>query len=138
MVTLAHGVAVTVIIGIDLGGQPGHVPPIIENRPCVYHFLPHNILICPSNIFDKSTPVTVFMTERTRSRQVIPETDIKDPAVDSSAQTQSPADVFVLEPASREALQAKNSPVVEHVAPLHHSHLSLLFCYSCARLCHIS
>src|SRR6218665_3530069 len=21
-------------------GQPGHVPPIIEKRPCIYHFLP--------------------------------------------------------------------------------------------------
>src|SRR6218665_2037114 len=26
-------------IGVDLG-QPGHVPPIIEKRPCIYHFLP--------------------------------------------------------------------------------------------------
>src|SRR6218665_739895 len=39
-----------------LGGQRGHVPPIIEKRPCIYHFLP-NILVCPSNIFDKSTPL---------------------------------------------------------------------------------
>ena len=23
-----------------LRGQPGHVPPIIENLPCIYHFLP--------------------------------------------------------------------------------------------------
>src|SRR6218665_1069661 len=130
MVTLAHGVAVTVIIGVDLGGSLGTCPPIIENRPCIYHFLPPNILVCPSNIFDKSTPVTAFMTERTRSRQAIPETDIKAPAVDSSAQTKSPVDGYVLESPSREALQAKNSPVVEHVAPLHHSHLSLLFCYS--------
>jgi len=27
-------------IGVDLGGQPGHVPPIIEKRPCIHHFLP--------------------------------------------------------------------------------------------------
>ena len=23
-----------------LWSQPGHVPPIIEKRPCIYHFLP--------------------------------------------------------------------------------------------------
>src|SRR6218665_327782 len=44
-----------------LRGHPGHVPPIIENRPCIYHFLPSfcppNILVCPPNIFDKFTPV---------------------------------------------------------------------------------
>src|SRR6218665_2670394 len=28
------------IIGVDLGGGPGHVPPIIEKRPCIYYFLP--------------------------------------------------------------------------------------------------
>src|SRR6218665_2318508 len=29
-------------ICVDLGGsrEPWHVPPIIENRPCIYHFLP--------------------------------------------------------------------------------------------------
>src|SRR6218665_593182 len=27
-------------IGVDLGRQPGHVPQIIEKRPCIYHFLP--------------------------------------------------------------------------------------------------
>src|SRR6218665_1641093 len=26
-------------ISVDFGGQPGHVPPIIEKRPCIYHFL---------------------------------------------------------------------------------------------------
>ena len=43
-------------------GSPGTCPPIIENRPCIYHFLPplapSNILVCPPNIFVKSTPVT--------------------------------------------------------------------------------
>src|SRR6218665_3329834 len=36
-----------------LSGQPGHVPPIIEKHPCIYHFLPP---FAP-NIFDKPTPV---------------------------------------------------------------------------------
>ena len=27
-------------IGVDLEGQPGHVPSIIEEGPCIYHFLP--------------------------------------------------------------------------------------------------
>src|SRR6218665_2027697 len=48
-------------IGVDLGGSPGTCSPIIEKRPCIYHFLPPfappNILDCPPNIFDKSTPV---------------------------------------------------------------------------------
>jgi len=48
-------------MGADLRGQPGHVPPIIEKRPCIYHFLPPfappNTLVCPPNIFDKSAPV---------------------------------------------------------------------------------
>ena len=47
-------------IGVNLGGQPGHMPPIIEKRRCIYHFfttLPPNILVCPPNIFDKSAPV---------------------------------------------------------------------------------
>src|SRR6218665_1667559 len=47
-------------IGADFGGIPGTFPPIIEKRPCIYHFLPPfspNILVCPNNIFDKSTPV---------------------------------------------------------------------------------
>src|SRR6218665_2708784 len=49
-------------IGVDLGDSPGTCPPIIEKRPCIYHFLPpfsSNILVCPPNIFDKSTPVRV-------------------------------------------------------------------------------
>ena len=33
-------IALTVSIGVDFGGQPGHVPPIIEKRPCIHHFLP--------------------------------------------------------------------------------------------------
>src|SRR6218665_3128423 len=37
-----------------LSGQHGHVPPIIEKRPCIFHFLPP---FAP-NIFDKSTPVS--------------------------------------------------------------------------------
>src|SRR6218665_1887834 len=45
----------------SLMGQPGHVLPIIEKRPCIYHFLPSfappNILVCPPNIFDKSMSV---------------------------------------------------------------------------------
>ena len=27
-------------MGVDFGKQPGYVPPIIEKRPCIYHFLP--------------------------------------------------------------------------------------------------
>jgi len=41
-------------IGVDfLGGSQGMWPPIIEKRPCVYHFLPTfppNILVCPPKI----------------------------------------------------------------------------------------
>src|SRR6218665_2725587 len=33
-----------------LSGQHGHVPPIIEKRPCIFHFLPP--------FFDKCTPVS--------------------------------------------------------------------------------
>src|SRR6218665_3755915 len=44
-----------------MGGSPGRGPPIMEKRPCIYHFLPPfpcpNILVCPPNIFDTSTPV---------------------------------------------------------------------------------
>src|SRR6218665_521153 len=36
-----------------LSGQPGHVPPIIEKRPCIYHFSSP----FATNIFDKSMPV---------------------------------------------------------------------------------
>src|SRR6218665_3913102 len=46
-------------IGVDLGGCPGTCPPIIEKRLCIYHFLPPfapQYLVCPPNIFDKSTP----------------------------------------------------------------------------------
>src|SRR6218665_1464310 len=50
-------------IGIDLVAAR-HVPPIIEKRPCIYHFLPPsappNILVCPPNIFGKSTPVSML------------------------------------------------------------------------------
>src|SRR6218665_3086471 len=44
-------------IGAELAGA---APPIIEKRLSIYHFyhlLPPNILICPPNIFDKSTPL---------------------------------------------------------------------------------
>ena len=47
-------------IGVDSEGSPGTCPLIIEKRSCIYHFLPpfpSNILVCPPNIFDKSTPV---------------------------------------------------------------------------------
>jgi len=26
---------ITILLGVDLGGQHGHVPSIIENRPCI-------------------------------------------------------------------------------------------------------
>ena len=43
------------------GVSPGTCLPIIEKRSCIYHFLPPfaspDILVCPPNIFDKSTPV---------------------------------------------------------------------------------
>ena len=51
------------LIGVDFGRQPGHGPPIVEKRPCTHHFyhlLPLNILVCPPNTFDKSTPVRGF------------------------------------------------------------------------------
>jgi len=49
------------LLGVDFRvGSPGMCPPIIEKRPCICHFLPPcappNILVCPPNIFDKSTP----------------------------------------------------------------------------------
>src|SRR6218665_1339417 len=56
----AHCYFLDASIGVDFGGQPGHVPPIIEKRPCIYHFFYHlspNILFCSPNIFDKSMPV---------------------------------------------------------------------------------
>ena len=33
---------IILVIGVDLGGRgsPGTCPPIIEKRPCIYHFLP--------------------------------------------------------------------------------------------------
>jgi len=43
------------------------VPPIIEERPCIYRLLPPSfptdILVCPPNIFDKSTPVVKKASE---------------------------------------------------------------------------
>src|SRR6218665_158992 len=33
-------ISISMSIGVDFGGQPGHVPPIIEKHPCIYHFLP--------------------------------------------------------------------------------------------------
>src|SRR6218665_1851246 len=52
-----------IFIGVDLGGSPGTCPPIIEKRPCIYHFyhLSPSILVFPPNIFDKSTPVLIFI-----------------------------------------------------------------------------
>ena len=38
-------------IGVDFGGQPGHVPPIIEKRPCIYHFLPPQYFGLPTKYF---------------------------------------------------------------------------------------
>jgi len=54
-----------VFIGVDFGWA-ARAPPrrLFENRPCIYHFLPHsapNIWVCPSYIFDKFTPVIVFV-----------------------------------------------------------------------------
>ena len=40
-------------ICVDFWVQPGHVPPIIEKRPCIYHFTTFS-----PNIFEKSTPLT--------------------------------------------------------------------------------
>jgi len=56
---------VVITKGVDFGGQLGAAPPIIEKCPCIYHFLPPfapNILVCPPNISDKSTPVVITMT----------------------------------------------------------------------------
>src|SRR6218665_1946183 len=53
-----------IYICVDIGGQPGHVPPIIEKRPCIYHYLPPsrnpppNILVCPPNI--QCTQVLIY------------------------------------------------------------------------------
>ena len=45
------------------GSARAHAP-MIEKLPCIYHFLPPfdppNILVCPPNIFDKSTPVDTY------------------------------------------------------------------------------
>src|SRR6218665_1597000 len=58
VVVVVVGVVV-MVIGVDLGVARERAP-IIEKRPCIYHFLlpsaPH-ILVCQPNIFDKSTPV---------------------------------------------------------------------------------
>ena len=56
------GPIATMAIGVDLGGQPGNMSPIIEKRPCIYHFLTPFaplLLVYPPNIFDKSMPVTM-------------------------------------------------------------------------------
>ena len=49
------------LLGVDLGqGSPSVHPPVLEKRPCIYQFSPHfpqKMWGCPSNIFDKSTPV---------------------------------------------------------------------------------
>ena len=45
------------------GGAARMVPPKIGDRPCIYQFLTHfpqKIWVCPSNIFDKSTPVYIL------------------------------------------------------------------------------
>ena len=47
--------------GRRLGGQPGQAPSQYLRIPhafiTFYDILPPNIWVCPSNIFDKSTPV---------------------------------------------------------------------------------
>src|SRR6218665_1009808 len=45
-----------------LRGQPGHVPPNNWESPMhllLFTTFPPNILVCPPNIFDKSTPVVM-------------------------------------------------------------------------------
>ena len=61
-----------VYIGVDFGGQPGRVLPIIEKRLRAYAFIgyyqlcpPPNILVSP-NVFDKSTPLHVYVYEPMR------------------------------------------------------------------------
>jgi len=48
-------------IGVDFGGQPEHVPRNNWETPMHLSlfttFCPPNILVCPPNIFDKSTPM---------------------------------------------------------------------------------
>src|SRR6218665_259184 len=58
---LAIPFSLLICISVDLGGQPGHVPSVIEKRPCIYHFLPP---FAPQyfglpQYFDKSTPVLI-------------------------------------------------------------------------------
>jgi len=37
--TVMVSMKMVMVIGLAIG-QPGHIPPIIEKRPCIYHFLP--------------------------------------------------------------------------------------------------
>ena len=52
-----------IFIGVDFGGSPGTCPKLLKNAHVfitLYHLLPPNILVCPTNIFDKSTPLFVL------------------------------------------------------------------------------
>jgi|SRR6218665_1099568 len=52
---------VKLCIGVDFGGSPGTCLQIIEKQSCIFHFsspfASPNILVCPPNSFDKTTPV---------------------------------------------------------------------------------
>ena len=53
-----------ICIGVDFGGQPGHVPNNLEtpmHLSLFTIFCKPNILVCPTNICHKSTPVVVWI-----------------------------------------------------------------------------
>src|SRR6218665_287570 len=58
-VSMLHVMFIHITIGVDFGGQPGHVPPNAHAFITFYHLLAPNILVCPPNIFDKSTLVHI-------------------------------------------------------------------------------
>ena len=55
---------VCVYIGVDLEGQPGHVPPqLLRNTHAFitfYHLVPSQYFGLPTQYFDKYTPVCVY------------------------------------------------------------------------------
>src|SRR6218665_2443907 len=57
-----------VTVGVDFGGSPDTCPPINAHAFITFYHLSPNILVCPLNIFDKSTPVmvTYMLLERER------------------------------------------------------------------------
>ena len=62
------------LIGVNFGAARARAP-IIEKRPCIYHFLPPfppNILVRPPNIFDKSTPVIPLNMEVSSLQELVP------------------------------------------------------------------